>query len=432
MKNNKIEFPRIGQRIIKSAIAVFFCYLVDIIRNGTPFYSALASIQCMQPYKKSSKAMAKQRIEGTLIGAFYGLIVILIELKYINSLKYGNIISYALVAFFVCVVLYTTVVLKKKSASYFSCVVYLSITMIHITDADPYLFVFNRVADTFMGLAIGMTINAIHLPRKVDKETLFVTGLDSVIIDPKNQLLDYSKVELNRLIEDGVMFSIVTMRTPASFLEAVKDINFKLPVVVMNGVAIYDIKNNNYIKKHEIPHDNAVKLHKYINESGHNCFVNTIEESSVMIQYQNLTNEGEKAIYEKLRTSPYRNYTKKEENTFLYEDVAYFMVMDETSRIVNLRRKLCENGFLNDFEILHYPSVDYPHFSYMKIYDKGVSKQSMLAQLKNHLKVENSCSIGSVAGGYDIVISEHTNGNAVIKQLKSLAEPVQFSPVKRK
>ncbi|MFI3165204.1 MAG: HAD hydrolase family protein [Bacillota bacterium] len=424
MKNKKFELPHIGQRMIKSAVAVFFCYLVDILRSGTPFYSALASIQCMQPYKASSKAMAKQRIEGTLIGAFYGLIVILIELKYLNTLENSAIWSYAFVALFVVAVLYTTVVLNKKSASYFSCVVYLSIAMIHITDTDPYLFVFNRVADTFIGLAIGMTINKISLPRKTNKETLFVTALDSVLIDPKNQLLDYSKVELNRLIDDGVNFSIMTMRTPASFLEAAKGINLKLPAIVMNGAALYDIQNNHYIKTHDIPQDNAKNLHAFITSQGHNSFMSTIEESSVMIQYENLANEGEKAVYKKLRKSPYRNYTKKDAGEFSYKNVIYFMVMDETSRIVHLAKVLKKNGFDEFFEIIQYKSTDYPNFSYLKVYDKGVSKQNMLEYLKEHLNISESCSIGSVEGGYDIVVSENVNSNHVVQMIKNMASPV--------
>ncbi len=424
MKNKKIELPRIGQRIIKSGVAVFLCYLVDILRSGTPFYSALASIQCMQPYKTSSKAMAKQRIDGTLIGAFYGLIVILIELKFLNTIEYSVFWSYALVAAVVVLVLYTTVLLGKKSASYFSCVVYLSITMIHITDSNPYLFVFNRVADTFIGLAIGMAINRVQLPRKIDRETLFVTGLDSVLIDPQNQLHDYSKVELNRLIDDGVKFTVMTMRTPASFLEAAKDINIKLPAIVMNGAALYDIQNNHYIKTYDISNANAKKLHDFISAQGHNCFISTIEESSVMIQYENLINEGEKEIYKKLRKSPYRNYTKKGRDDFSYQNVIYFMVMDETSRIVHLANLLVQNGLENDFEIIQYKSIDYPHFSYLKVYDKGVSKQNMLAYLKEYLQVTKVCSIGSVQGGYNIVVSESENGNKVVQALKKLASPV--------
>ncbi len=49
---------------------------------------------------------------------------------------------------------------------YFSCVVFLSIVVIHIGDANPYLFVFNRVMDTMIGIIIGMLVNSVRLPRR--------------------------------------------------------------------------------------------------------------------------------------------------------------------------------------------------------------------------------------------------------------------------
>ena len=53
----------------------------------------------------------------------------------------------AFVSGMIVVVLYTTVVMQKKQASYFSCVVFLSIVVNHIGDLNPYLFVWNRFLD---------------------------------------------------------------------------------------------------------------------------------------------------------------------------------------------------------------------------------------------------------------------------------------------
>ena len=113
--------------------------------------------------------------------------------------------------------LYTAVVLKLQSAAYFSCVVYLSITMVHIGDENPCLFVVNRVVDTLLGVGIGMLVNSFQLPRHRQKDTLFVTGLDEVLLTRDSHLSDFSRVELNRMLEEGLPFTIMTMRTPASF-----------------------------------------------------------------------------------------------------------------------------------------------------------------------------------------------------------------------
>lgn len=49
--------PPIGMRIVKSAAAVFLCFLLSLLRGrflpflgqGVPFYSAIAAILCMRP-----------------------------------------------------------------------------------------------------------------------------------------------------------------------------------------------------------------------------------------------------------------------------------------------------------------------------------------------------------------------------------------------
>ena len=63
-------------------------------------------------------------------------------------------------------VIYTTVLINKKKSTYFSCVVFLSIVVNHLSDKNPYFFVFNRVLDTMIGIVIALVINTIKIPFK--------------------------------------------------------------------------------------------------------------------------------------------------------------------------------------------------------------------------------------------------------------------------
>ena len=73
--------PKIGMRIVKTAIAVFLCFLIDLLRNhqGVPFYSAIAAILCMQPFVSNSVKVAFNRSVGTFIGGLFGMLVLLAE-----------------------------------------------------------------------------------------------------------------------------------------------------------------------------------------------------------------------------------------------------------------------------------------------------------------------------------------------------------------
>ena len=49
-KQKNKRFPKIGMRIIKSALGVLLCFVIYFLRgkHGTPFYSALAVLWCIQ------------------------------------------------------------------------------------------------------------------------------------------------------------------------------------------------------------------------------------------------------------------------------------------------------------------------------------------------------------------------------------------------
>ena len=95
-----------------------------------------------------------------MTGAAFGLMVLLVDKNLIPVNRTGEFLYAVLVALTIVAVIYVTLLLHKRDASYFSCVVFLSIVVIHIGDANPYLFVFNRVMDTMIGIIIGMLVNS--------------------------------------------------------------------------------------------------------------------------------------------------------------------------------------------------------------------------------------------------------------------------------
>ncbi len=159
MANNVIHFPHIGMRIIKSALGVLICFAIYFLRgkHGTPFYSALAVLWCIQNKTENTLGNAIQRTIGTLIGAVYGLAYILAKFYLLGP--DDSFIHYAAISLSLIPIIYTTVVLNQKKASYFSCVVFLSIVVNHLMDENPYLFVLNRSLDTLIGIFVGLVLN---------------------------------------------------------------------------------------------------------------------------------------------------------------------------------------------------------------------------------------------------------------------------------
>ena len=414
------HLPPVGNRIIKSAVGVLLCWCVFLLRgrNGIPFYSMLAALWCIQPYINKTMSMALQRTIGTLIGAAFGLITIVLEIYAFNI--YDQPLGFLVVTLMIIPVIYTTVVIKRPNASYFSCVVFLSITVIHMTDENPFIFVLNRIIDTFIGIAVGMLVNSARLPRRRITDTLFTAELDDMLSPISEQLTPFSRVEINRMLSEGLKFTLVTMRTPASLMDIISDVELKLPVVVMNGAALYDFQNNSYVKAYIISCDTCEKVRNIINNAKMNVFTNALCDDSLVIYYDRLKNEAETAIFSSLKKSPYRNYINRQPQP---EDrVIYLMTVDQSDRISALYDRLVNSEVGQLLKIITYPSQDYPGYSYIKIYNRNVGKQRMTEILCREYGIEKCKAINA---------GSSRSMNSIARNLKHSFEPMIFKKSKQ-
>ena len=225
--------PHIGMRMVKSAAAVLICLLISMLvdREDMRIYSSIAALLCIQPYAEDTKRMAIQRTVGTAIGSVFGIAVLLLEMSFQDFR--GTLAGYVLVAVMIVPVLWISVALKSANAAALSGIVFLSITVTHVTDASPWIFAWYRASETMAGIAVGIAVNAFQLPRRKRRDVLFVSGLDGVLLTGEDVLTPNSRIRLNRMIDDGMRFTLATMRAPASVRETAGDLRFRLPVVVM-------------------------------------------------------------------------------------------------------------------------------------------------------------------------------------------------------
>lgn len=428
--NKTIKFPRVGQRILRSVSAVCLCFVVYYIRGckGIPFYSALAVLQCMQPYRDRTIEIGKKRTIGTLIGAFWGFLVILIQIYALDKILIGSFLNYMLISVFTGIVIYSTVILNCKNNSYFSCVVFLSITVMHISDTNPVGFVMNRVFDTMIGVVLAMIVNAVHLPRGKNTDVLYVSGIEDVLLSPKEKLSDYSKVELNRIIKAGANFTVSTIRTPASVRETLRDIDLKLPIIAMDGAVLYDMKENVFLMSYKMSYRQAAKVIQILSEERVNYFTNVVVDDMLVIYYEEARNHAEQKMFEEMRKSPYRNYVRRPLPEG--ESVVYFMMIDQDDKIQALYERLKKKIQPDEYKMISYCSNRYPGYSYIKIYHKDATREHMLQNLCATINIEKTITFGSIPGKCDVLIKDFDR-NTMVKELKKRFEPVKWQSAQK-
>lgn len=156
----EVEAPHhfhIGMRIVKTVLAVFVCSILGWLRGETAFFSMIAAVLCMQKSAEKTLATSFNRVIGTAVGGAYGVIVLFLETQF--RLQRILPLFYLIVSLMLIPVILTATGIKKPSVAAFACVVFLSTTVYHVGDADPYTYALNRMLDTVIGIVVALIVN---------------------------------------------------------------------------------------------------------------------------------------------------------------------------------------------------------------------------------------------------------------------------------
>ena len=421
-KHKRLPIP--GQRIIRSAASVAVCLLIYLLRGhqGIPFYSAIAAMQCIQPYTKDMRGVARKRFLGTVIGAVWGLALLLLEIWLIGDGLSVEPIHYVLVPLFLILHLYSTVLLQVQEMAYFSGVVFLAITINHFTDENPYLFAFNRLLDTTICIVVAAVVNRLHLPRARNLDTLYVSALGHSLLDSESRLSDYSRVELNRLMDDGMKFSLSTIQTQATVRELLPGVRLRFPIITMDGAALYDTGSLTYLRTTPMSEEKAVRITAWCRKEGLPFFSNSIEQNLLVIRFRELANEAMRRLFEEKRVSPYRNYIRAESDSC--SNIVYLLVLDSRERIEEAYEALTGEAWSADYRIVKGDS-EYAGYSFLKIYDAACSRAAMLRELETIMGTKETVTFGGDASRYDVAIP-NSDRNLLVRELKRRFEPIDL------
>lgn len=164
-----ITFPKIGLRNIKTALAVLVCLCLFELLGRNPLYACIAAIVSMQPTVENSIREGANRLIGTAIGGFMGILFLLTKLVYYNIWVYIFLTAIGIVF-----VIYLNLLLDKPGSVSISCVVFLVILinaeMIE-NNTVPYSleYAVNRIIDTAVGIMIGVLVNIVIRKRNTAK-----------------------------------------------------------------------------------------------------------------------------------------------------------------------------------------------------------------------------------------------------------------------
>ena len=149
---------------------------------------------------------------------------------------------------------------------------------------------------------------------------LFVSDLDGTLLNKDQVISDYSKKELNRLISTGINFAIATARSPATVSDILDGIDIKTPVVLMNGVVIFDIEKKKYIDVKEIDRESVKEIIKILQEYNKTFFLYGIKDDYLWVYHKDFTYDFEREYYEERCNKKLKSFKKVENYLDILDD----------------------------------------------------------------------------------------------------------------
>lgn len=378
--------PKIGMRIIKTAVAVFLCYLFYMIPGlqQDPTYAEIAAIICMQPDIHSGSRVGLNRMLGTVLGGIAGVLVLLLERSIFGG-ESVYLFTAVLSSIMIIPLIYTTVAVKHSSAAVITCIVFLSITIGHASDVNPFIFSLSRTVNTLVGIFISLCVNAVHLPHRKNKNRLFAVDLACTTEYGENQMSNFVKFRFNQFINSGAKIAFMTSRTVAEALPCIKDISTEIPLIAMNGAVMYDIGQNKYLKMETIDRQTAENIEEILRKERTSAFCFTVVNDLMQVYYSFFNSPAEEAYYRAAITTPLRSFIcGKREPEHL---PVRYMVIDTFDRVHKLQDKLLEMNLQSEISVRVFESDTQKGYYHLEIQSIKVSGLELIKSLKE----ENGC-----------------------------------------
>ncbi len=346
MRENRLKqqqrhgFPPLGQRIVKTAIAVLVCLLFYYLRgrwgDTMPAEAMITAIICLQPNLENTKSFALNRLVGTLIGGFWGLVFLLIAS--LTGIASVPILTLAVMAAGLLPTLYTKSLLKRPGTSSLAGIAYLCVVVSFPDISEPLGSAAERILGVLVGTAAAILVNVIRVPRDRRLDRVFFIRTKDLLPNRFSEMSPSVLYHLNSMYRDGARLCLVNEHAPAFYSEQMQGIKMTVPMIVMDGAAVYDTNENRYIHQQTLAFESAKEVREILAAEGLSFFTYTIHRDKLCIFHQGEPTASERLMMERMRRSLYRHYLDGE--VYKTAEIVCFKVYGTDEEVRNMAKTI--------------------------------------------------------------------------------------------
>lgn len=233
------------------------------------------------------------------------------------------------------------------------------------------------------------------------RDTLYVSDLDGTLLSPSGTLSLPTVTLLNHAIALGAHISIATARTPATVSLLMKDVDFRLPLVVMTGAALWDKATDRYSEvQHFTPGQVKEIVAAYTAVPSGGAFLYTLPSSPdgkdrMVIYHVGELNDVERGFMMERVDSPFKKFVVPESGVSSLPDEIADAVL-----FFGMRPNSVADGIWSRLEKI--PSVNPMHYhdwygdeiTEIEAFPSGATKAKAILRLKKKIGAERVVVFG--------------------------------------
>lgn len=247
-------------------------------------------------------------------------------------------------------------------------------------------------------------------------KTLYITDLDGTLLNSKAELSEKSAEIINRLADEGILFSLSTARTHATVSEMFSDVKLNVPLVMMNGVVVYDPKDHRVISASTIEKDKAEKVLEIYRKHGKAPMLYYIDGTKININYTDLKNENQQKYINSRNDLGIKKFFYSPSLT-IKDELIYIVTLDPYEELKEIYDEVSEIEGLNCM----FYSDNYTGCYFLEILSSKVSKGISADFVKKYVKADRMVAFGDNLN--DISLFQYANeGYAVENAHEKLKE----------
>ena len=222
-------------------------------------------------------------------------------------------------------------------------------------------------------------------------KTLFLSDLDGTFLNSSGEISENSRRIISDLVDKGVLFTVATARTHATVMKMFEGINLSSPLVLMNGVTLYDPNKKSIISSKPIPTQLGNKIIAEFTKRGIEPMLYFQHDDTLEIHYSKLTNDYQKEyVAQRTECSGKKFIHSPGLVPIEGKNLVYIVCLDYYENIKDVYTAVSE---LDNAHCMFYKD-NYSDLYFLEIITKTVSKASGAREVKEMLSADQMIAFG--------------------------------------